>query len=508
MKAFHGEVMRLTKSEVIQIMKKIVPAILVIFAVFYFVKAQFTKEKSVFENPSSPAPQSYPALEQIEQERIKLVESVSPGVATIFTVQEITVPNPFADIPFDIPFGDFFGIPNDKQFKQRIQGLGSGFIVKVDREKKLVYLLTNNHVVENAKNIQVRFKNKMVLDAKIIGTDKLSDVAVIAVPFKKGIENFAEKNILRLGDSDKLKVGSTVIAIGSPLGLTNTVTMGIVSALNRQIEDRPGEGFIQTDAAINPGNSGGPLINIRGEVIGINTAIIQGAQGLGFAVPINQAKWVMEQILTYGKVKRSKIGVIIQPLTADLAEHFGVTEGALVAQVQPGSPADKAGIRPGDVIVAVNGKKISDITDLQNNVMRNPPGTVLRITIIRDGKKIDLDVKTVSFDETQPEEEGEKPTDIETDIGLIVRDLTPDLMQKFRLPNVQGVFVYGVKSGSLADEAGLETGDIILSVNRIPVKSTNEFWNIIKSEIKKGSDSVLLYIQRGDAKIFITMPLK
>jgi len=218
-------------------------------------------------------------MQQLEEERIKLVEETSPGVATIFTIKEVKVVNPFAGSPF----GDFFGVPNVPEFKERQEGLGSGFIVKVDEKKKLVYLLTNNHVVENAQNIKVQFKNDIVLDAKVIGTDKMSDVAVIAVPFKEGIQEYAKKHMLKLGDSDRLKPGMTVIAIGNPLGLTGTVTMGIISALDREMPGHPGEGFIQTDAAINPGNSGGPLINLKGEVIGINTAIIMGAQGLGFA---------------------------------------------------------------------------------------------------------------------------------------------------------------------------------------------------------------------------------
>ncbi|WP_293445199.1 Do family serine endopeptidase [Persephonella sp.] len=441
-------------------------------------------------------------MQQLEEERIKLVEKVSPGVATIFTIKEVKVVNPFAGNPF----GDFFGVPNVPEFKERQEGLGSGFIVKVDHEKKLVYLLTNNHVVENAQNIKVQFKNDVVIDAKIIGTDKMSDVAVIAVPFKEGIEKYAEEHKLQLGDSDRLKPGTTVIAIGSPLGLTGTVTMGIVSALDREMPGHPGEGFIQTDAAINPGNSGGPLINLRGEVIGINTAIIMGAQGLGFAVPINQAKWVMDQILKYGKVKRSKIGVVIQPLTPELAKHFGVKKGVLVAQVVKGGPAEKAGIKSGDIIIAVNDKPVSKISQLQKYVMRNPPGTKIKITVIRDGKKKDIYVKTGSWD-------GEEVTsanmqEMEAKYGIIVKDITPDLVERYRIPKVPyGVFVLGVKYGSVAEEAGVRTGDVILTINRKPVRSAQDFWKEIKKAEKEGRDSVLLFIQRGGSKIFTVMPI-
>ncbi len=440
-------------------------------------------------------------LKQIEKERIKLVEQTLPGVVTIFTVREIKVKNPFAGTPFN----EFFGFPN-KDFEYRQEGLGSGFIVKIDKDKKKVYLLTNNHVVENATVIKVKFKNGTVLKGEVIGKDKLSDVAIVAVPFKEGIEKYAQKHKLKLGDSDKLKVGQSVIAIGSPLGLTETVTMGIVSALDREIEGHPGEGFIQTDAAINPGNSGGPLINVDGEVIGINTAIIMGAQGLGFAVPINQAKWVMEQILKYGKVKRSKIGVYIQPLTPELAKHFGVKKGVLVSQVQKDGPAAKAGIKPGDIIIAVNGKEVEDINDLQKLIMRNPPGTKITVTVIRNGKKKDIEVITTSWEEE--EDVTGNMQELEAKYGLIVKDITPELVERYKIPKVPyGVLVYGVKYGSPADQAGLRSGDIILTVNKKPVKSSEDFWKIIKKAEKKGADSVLLYVQRGYSRIYTIMPV-
>ncbi|NPA17412.1 Do family serine endopeptidase [Persephonella sp.] len=441
-------------------------------------------------------------MQQLEEERIKLVEKVSPGVATIFTVREVKIANPFAGNPF----GEFFGLPDVPEFKERQEGLGSGFIVKVDEKKKKVYLLTNNHVVENAQNIKVQFKNNVVLDGEVVGTDKLSDIAVVAVPFKEGIEEYARKHLLKLGDSDKLKPGMTVIAIGSPLGLTGTVTMGIISALDREMPGHPGEGFIQTDAAINPGNSGGPLINLKGEVVGINTAIIMGAQGLGFAVPVNQAKWVMEQILKYGKVKRSKIGVLIQPLTPELAKHFGVKKGVLVSQVIKGGPAEKAGIKSGDIIIAVNDKPVSKVSQLQKYIMRNPPGTKIKITVIRDGKKKDIYVVTTSWDGEEVSQTNMQ--EMEVKYGLIVKDITPELVERYRIPKVPyGVFVLGVKYGSVADEAGIRSGDVILTINKKPIKSAKDFWKEIKRAEKKGADSVLLFIQRGSSKIFTVMPI-
>ncbi len=440
-------------------------------------------------------------LKQFDREVVELVKKVSPGVVTIFTIREVKVPNPF----FDIPFGEFFGFPEEREFTQRVEGLGSGFIVKVDYKKKLVYIMTNNHVIENATNIQVRFKNKIVLDAEIIGRDKLSDIAIIAVPFKKNIEKYAEKNVLKFGNSDKLKQGNIVIAIGNPLGLDGTVTMGIVSALDRSIEGHPGEGFIQTDAAINPGNSGGPLINTAGEVVGINTAIIAGAQGLGFAVPANQAKWVMENLLKYGKVRRGKIGIIIQPLTPDLAEHFGVEHGVLVAKVIKDGPADKAGVKPGDVIVAVNGNPVEEPNDVQKYVMRTEPGKYVTLTIVRDGKKEEIKVKTVPWEE---EISLGNLRDLELKYGLVVRDITPELAHRYRLPKVPyGVLVVDVKPGSPADEAGLRGGDVIVSVNRKPVHSAEEFWKLIAKAKSKNLRSVLLYVQRGYTSIWTTLPI-
>lgn len=237
------------KKEVIMFVKRVLLPVVLILVTVYIGMGQFLKKpEGSFVTNQQPS-MNFPNMEAVERERISLIEKVSNGVVTIYTTQEVRIQNPF----FDIPFGDFFGIPNQPEFKQKRQGLGSGFIVAIDYDKKLVYILTNNHVVENSKNIQVLFKNKVAIDGKVVGSDKLSDIALVSVPFKKGIEKFAAENMLKLGDSDQLKVGSTVIAIGSPLGLTDTVTIGIVSAKNRQIEDRPGEGFIQTDAAINPG---------------------------------------------------------------------------------------------------------------------------------------------------------------------------------------------------------------------------------------------------------------
>ena len=440
-------------------------------------------------------------LEDIEKERIKIVNKVSPGVVTILTVREVKVPNPFAGTPFS----DFFGFPNNPNFTQKVEGLGSGFIVKVDNRKKLIYIMTNNHVVENATNIKVQFKNKKVLTGKIVGTDKLADVAIVSVKFKDGIEKFAEKHILKLGNSDELKQGMTVIAIGSPLGLKYTVTQGIISALDRTLEGHPGEGFIQTDAAINPGNSGGPLVNIKGEVVGINTAIIAGAQGLGFAVPINQAKWIMNEILKYGKVRRGKLGVVIQPLTPELAKHFGIDYGVIITEVQENSPASKAGIKSGDIIVAVNGKKVEKPNDLQKYIMRNPPGTTVLITVIRDGKRKNIKVKLGSWGEEYAINDYKE---LEEKYGLVVVDITPQIAQKYGLGKVKyGVLVYGVKYGSVAEDAGLRSGDIILSANRKPLKTPEDFWKEVVKAEKRGKSDVLLKIKRGSMVIYTVLPI-
>ncbi len=427
------------------------------------------------------------ALAQFEKELTELVEKVSPSVVAIYSTQEVLV-SPEDEFPFFFPF----------QIPQERRSLGSGVIMALKDDR--FYILTNNHVVQKAKSIRVRFDPHTEREGKLVGGDPKTDVAVVEVD-AKGIENAANR-IAKLGDSDKLKVGQLVIAIGNPYGLERTVTIGVISALKRSIGITQYESFIQTDAAINPGNSGGPLINIHGEVIGINTAIVAEGQGLGFAIPINLAKWVADQIIAKGKVTRGWLGVVIQEITPEIAEAIGVKEGVLVSQIAPNSPAERAGLKAGDIIVAVDGEKVREVRDLQFRIMKTPPGTEIKLSIIRDGKTQQIKVKVgempeeVSF--VQPREQA-------SDIGLTLRDLSPEEVKRL---GVKGVLVVDIARGSLAQRSGLRRGDIILMVNNQPVESVSDFFAKIEKAKSEGKDRVLLLVRRGGNNFYLVLYLR
>jgi serine protease Do len=429
-------------------------------------------------------------LEAFERELTEIVDRVSPSVVTIFAVQTVEF-NPFEDfdLPFRLPF---------EPFRQERRSLGSGVIVKYEKGK--VYILTNNHVVEDARSITVRFDKHTERKARIVGTDPKTDIAVLEVD-ARGIEDI-QRRVAKLGDSDKVRVGQIVIAIGNPYGLERTVTVGVVSALKRSIGITQYESYIQTDAAINPGNSGGPLINIKGEVIGINTAIVASGQGLGFAIPINLAKWVMDQILKHGRVVRGWLGVVIQEVTPDIGEAIGVKEGIIIAQVIKGSPADRAGLKVGDIIVALNGKKMDSVRDLQIAIMRTRPGTVVTLTVIREGKRKEIKVRIGEL----PEKGVPKPRDYEgEDLGLSLRDLTPQ--ERARI-GVDGVMVVGVVPGSLAHRSGLRPGDVIMRVNYRKVRTVQEFRRLIENLKEMGKTKVLLLVRRGESNLYLVLNLE
>lgn len=430
------------------------------------------------------------ALKAFENELIRIVERVSPSVVTVFVVKEAQMFNPFPDFPF---FGP-------EPFIRRENAIGSGVIVKYDKSKKVAYILTNVHVVEDAVRVTVKISKEIYKKAEIVGMDKKTDVAVLKIDASDipDIEN----RIAKLGDSDKLRVGQLVIAIGNPLGLERTVTVGVVSALRRSLGVTQYENFIQTDAAINPGNSGGPLVNTDGEVVGINTAIIANAQGLGFAIPINLAKWVMDQIIERGKVTRGWIGVVIQDVTPEIAEAVGIREGVIVAQVVPGSPADSAGLRVGDVIVEYNGEKVEDARDLQFKIMKTKPGTKVKLKVIRQGKE---EVITITVGE-MPEREVSRRSPSSDNLGLILRDLRPE--EKRNLGVEYGIVVERVIPNSIADFAGLRPGDIILEVQYKPVRSVREFYAAIEQAKKEQKSRVLLLVRRGNLNTFISLPLR
>ncbi len=431
-------------------------------------------------------------LKTFENELISIVDKVSPSVVTIFVVKEEKVASPFPEMPFP-----FFG---PEPFVRRERALGSGVIVKYDPDKKIAYILTNAHVVENAVRVSVKIDRDISKRAKIVGIDKKTDVAVIKIS-TEGIPDI-ERRVAKLGDSDKLKVGQLVIAIGNPLGLERTVTVGVISALRRSIGITQYENFIQTDAAINPGNSGGPLVNTDGEVIGINTAIIANAQGLGFAIPINLAKWVMNQILKHGRVIRGWLGVVIQDITPGIAEAVGVKEGVIVAQVVPGSPADKAGLKVGDIIVEYNGQKVRDARDLQFKVMKTKPGTEVSMKIVRKGKERIITVRIGEMPETEVSKGKVTPENL----GLILRNLTPDEKRYYGVS--YGVIVEEVLPNSIADYAGLRAGDLILEVQYKPVRNVREFYSIIEEAKEEGKSRVLLLVRRGKFNTFISLPLR
>ena len=421
-----------------------------------------------------------------------LAEKVRPGVVNIQVSKKARNAgfekfggNPFGDRN---PFGDFFGGFGESAPERKQQGVGSGFIMS--REG---YILTNNHVVEDADRIKVKLASGKELDGRVVGRDPKTDLALIK------IEATAELQPLKLGNSDDLKVGNWVVAVGSPFGLEQTVTAGIVSAKGRVIGSGPYDNFIQTDASINPGNSGGPLINLMGEVVGINTAIIASGQGIGFAIPINMAKEIAPQLQKRGHVTRGLLGVAIQDLTPELAKSLGLKEskGALVSQVVPAGPADKAGIEQGDVIVNFDGRPVGDSKDLPRIVASAPVGKTVTVKLVREGKEIERQAKVGEMEENAPEE---AKSPIRPSLGVTVQNLTPQIARELGLKKAAGVVVTGVEPGSPAAEAMIQAGDVIQAVNRKPVKNVDEFVKIV--EKAKGGGSLLLLVQRGQNTLF------
>lgn len=437
------------------------------------------------------------ALRRIGVGFSQVVQEISPAVVNVRVSKRVTMPHPpFGGTPFDKffgnPFDEFFQMPKGEGQDFLEQGSGSGVIVSRDG-----YILTNNHVVEGADNITVRTADGKEYPAKVIGTDPKTDIAVIKVD-ADGLKP------AKLGDSDKVVVGEWVLAIGNPFELSNTVTAGIISARGRSnVGLAEYEDFIQTDAAINPGNSGGPLVNLNGEVIGINTAIATrtgGYMGIGFAIPINMAKDIMDQLIKTGKVVRGWLGVYIQPITPDLKEQFDLKtdEGALIADVTKGSPAERAGLQRGDVIVKFQGERMKDPNQLRKAVAATPVGTVADVTVIRNGVERNFKVKIGELPaetaraERQPGGTG--------DWGFEVTELTPRARQQLGLEEGQeGVLVTDVKQASDAYQKGLREGDVIIEVNRVAVRNVREF-NDAMSRVRPGDKVLLLVITEGHTR--------
>lgn len=444
----------------------------------------------------SPDAQTSPVLPTAPGSFSQLAKSASPSVVNISAVKVIKgrglAPFPFGpNDPFKDFFERFFRDQTPKDFRQR--SLGTGFIIDKDG-----YILTNNHVVDKTDEIKVKLADEKEYDAKIIGRDPKTDLALIR------IETDDQLIPLPLGDSDKLEVGDWVVAIGNPFGLGNTVTAGIVSAKYRQIGAGPYDNFIQTDASINPGNSGGPLLNTAGQVIGINSAIFSqsgGNIGIGFAIPINMAKDLLPQ-LKKGKVVRGWLGVMIQKVTPELKDKFSLKDekGALVADVTAGGPADKAGIKRGDVIVSFNGKQIDEMNDLPFIVGSTPVGTSVDVGVIRDGQKKTLKVK---IGELKEEKEPLEVAKAEPELGMTVEEITPQLAESLGLSEKTGLVVMQVESNSPADEAGLKQGDIILEIDQVPAKDLEGFLKKIR-EYNTG-DTILFLIKRGGKTLYLTL---
>ena len=448
--------------------------------------------------------ENYPiqTLKSFNEAFVQIAESATPSVVTIFTEKTVNqrLVSPFSF--FGNPFDDFFGTPGgggmNNGRKEIQRGLGSGVIVTDDG-----YILTNNHVIDGADVVYVRTSDNRKIDAKVIGADPKTDLAVIKVNVK-GLKPIV------IGDSDKLRVGEWVIAIGSPLGenLARTVTQGIVSAKGRaNVGLADYEDFIQTDAAINPGNSGGPLVNINGELVGINTAIASrtgGFEGIGFAVPSNMAKTILTSLITKGKVTRSYLGVSIQDIDENLAKAMRLKagEGALVGTVVEGSPAAKAGVKTGDVILDFNGAKVISSATLRNAIATQPPGSLVTLRIMRDGSlktfTVRLEEQVAKVAEASRTEAGEA---VNSALGFRAEELTADIAQKLKLkPSAGKVVVTSIAQSSNAYRAGLRPGDLVLSVNKREVASLGGYNAQVKG-IKRG-DLLVLLIERGGNKIY------
>ncbi|MBN2302520.1 MAG: DegQ family serine endoprotease [Lentisphaerae bacterium] len=417
-------------------------------------------------------------LKQTSKAFASVAKHATPAVVFV-TVEKSIVAGiqPYAyNDPFEF-FGDDFihrffrQSPRfQQQPRQFIQkGAGSGFLISKDG-----YILTNNHVVGDADSIKVTLSDGREFDARRIGSDPKSEVAVIKI-------DADDLPFLELGDSSEINIGEWVIAIGNPFGLTETVTVGVISAKGRSLENRIAdyEDFIQTDAAINPGNSGGPLLNIEGKAIGINTAIYSqsgGYMGIGFAIPINMAKDIKDQLIKTGKVVRGYLGVYPQEVTKDLAEYFGMNQpaGIVIAEVVKDSPADTAGLKARDIVLELNGKKVTDPSSFRNMVSSNPPGTNLKLQILRDGKKTALTVKTGTLpDETTSSSSTVSGT--EESLGMKLQDITPELSEKLGYEVESGVLVTEVTPGGPADRARIRAGMVISGVNDKKIKNINEF---------------------------------
>jgi serine protease Do len=426
---------------------------------------------------------------------VKLTKELKPAVVNISTSKTADAHSSMMN-QFDSRHRDFFEeffenffqgreIPQHKQ-----KSLGSGFIISADG-----YILTNDHVVDDADEITVQLAGGKIYPATIKGIDQKLDLALLKIDSDETLPT------VKLGNSEQLEIGEWVMAIGNPFGLEQTVTVGIVSAKGRVIGAGPYDNFIQTDASINPGNSGGPLFNTRGEVVGINTAIVAGGQGIGFAIPINAAKNILPQLKETGHVTRGWLGVTIQHVSKELADSFGLesAEGALVSSVATGSPADQAGLKRGDIILSLNDQHIAAMTDLPRLVAEIPVGKTAKVTVFRNGKERDFDVRVGELEDTVQT----KKTSNNDSLGLSVMEISPELRRRLNIQAEQGVVITAVAPASPAAESGLQPGDVIVEFNNQQIASTQDLTAALKQSDQNTIQRLL--IQRGKGLFFIAI---
>ena len=427
-------------------------------------------------------------------------ESISPVIKRLApSVVNISTTNVTKASPFVLPYQDEYFRKFFEKFSEQMperefrnRGLGSGFIMSSDG-----YIVTNNHVVRKAEEIEVILEGGRKYTASIVGTDPFTDLALLKIDPQGPLP------AVEMGSSSALEIGDGVFAIGNPFGLGHTVTAGIVSGKGRALGIGRYDNFIQTDAAINPGNSGGPLFNYEGKVVGVNTAVMRRAQGLGFAIPIDMAKTVVDHLKVHGRVIRGWLGIMIQDITPEISEALGIDrdEGGLVSEVKKGSPADKAGLRRGDVIVSVEGEKIPDAATLVRKLALTKPGVDTGFGVLRDGEEKVFTIKLIEHPDNERTGQSGDELKAEEKLGIEVSEITPQLRNRFRIQAAGGVIIASVAPGSLASGSGLRRGDVILDVNGDPVNGLNEYNRAVE---KHGSSGTLLFlIERGGRTIYV-----